>query len=166
MSVLGFSELLSTSKFQLLVLPVIAFLTPLLSLKSRFLQRSSHVQALDYSLLAIRPASHQSAALSHKLRPRCSLMPAVTTPTESPRPSLLPKMEDRKRPALSTPDDLAPPAKKVAINGSKTKDDGPEMKEEGWVEVRLALSYPCCKMSAMETSKRFFLLYQCALRYL
>ncbi|KAG6031540.1 E3 ubiquitin-protein ligase bre1 [Claviceps citrina] len=45
-------------------------------------------------------------------------------------------MEDRKRPAISGADDLAPPpSKRVAVNGSKTKDDAVEMKEEGWVEA-------------------------------
>ncbi|KAG5920888.1 E3 ubiquitin-protein ligase bre1 [Claviceps africana] len=45
-------------------------------------------------------------------------------------------MEDRKRPAVGGADDLAPPpSKRVAVNGSKTKDDAVEMKEEGWVEA-------------------------------
>ncbi|KAG5932715.1 E3 ubiquitin-protein ligase bre1 [Claviceps sorghi] len=45
-------------------------------------------------------------------------------------------MEDRKRPAMGGADDLAPPpSKRVAVNGSKTKDDAVEMKEEGWVEA-------------------------------
>ncbi|KAG6009400.1 E3 ubiquitin-protein ligase bre1 [Claviceps pusilla] len=45
-------------------------------------------------------------------------------------------MEDRKRAAIGGADDLAPPpSKRVAINGSKTKDDAVEMKEEGWVEA-------------------------------
>ncbi|QUC19457.1 uncharacterized protein UV8b_03698 [Ustilaginoidea virens] len=45
-------------------------------------------------------------------------------------------MEDRKRPAIGGADDLtAPPSKRVAVNGSKTKDDAIEMKEEGWVEA-------------------------------
>lgn len=62
-------------------------------------------------------------------------MPVATTTSAS---SLLPtmsKMEDRKRPALSSADDLAPPSKRLAVNGSKTKDDGPEMKEESWVDA-------------------------------
>ncbi|CAJ2507028.1 Uu.00g082140.m01.CDS01 [Anthostomella pinea] len=43
-------------------------------------------------------------------------------------------MEDRKRPALSSTDDIAPPTKRQAINGgSKSKDDT-EMKDEAWVE--------------------------------
>jgi E3 ubiquitin-protein ligase BRE1 len=45
-------------------------------------------------------------------------------------------MEDRKRPAINT-DELAPPSKRVAVNGTRTKDDGPEMKEEGWIEVSI-----------------------------
>ncbi|OAA38046.1 RING-12 protein [Metarhizium rileyi] len=45
-------------------------------------------------------------------------------------------MEDRKRPAIGGADDLAaPPSKRVAVNGSKTKDDAIEMKEEGWIEA-------------------------------
>ncbi|CAG9937755.1 unnamed protein product [Clonostachys rosea f. rosea IK726] len=60
-------------------------------------------------------------------------MPVATTPTASPRPSTTSKMEDRKRPAINT-DELAPPSKRVAVNGTRTKDDGPEMKEEGWIE--------------------------------
>ncbi|KAJ4145036.1 hypothetical protein LMH87_003898 [Akanthomyces muscarius] len=44
-------------------------------------------------------------------------------------------MEDRKRPAVGSADDLAPPSKRLAVNGSKPKDDAPEMKEESWIEV-------------------------------
>ncbi|KAJ6446427.1 RING-12 protein [Purpureocillium lavendulum] len=44
-------------------------------------------------------------------------------------------MEDRKRPAIGGTDDLAPPSKRVAVNGSKAKDDPSEMKEEGWIEL-------------------------------
>ena len=68
-------------------------------------------------------------------------MPAATTtpPSASPRPSAtLSKMEDRKRPAVNSTDDLAPPSKRVAVNGSKVKDEALEMKEESWVEVRAA----------------------------
>ncbi|KAH7170462.1 BRE1 E3 ubiquitin ligase-domain-containing protein [Dactylonectria macrodidyma] len=62
-------------------------------------------------------------------------MPLTATPSASPRPSTLAKMEDRKRPAISSADDLAPPSKRVAVNGSKAKDDALEMKEEGWIEA-------------------------------
>lgn len=65
-------------------------------------------------------------------------MPAATTPSTSPRPSSISKMEDRKRPALGGADDLAPPSKRVAVNGSKAKDDAPEMKEESWIDVSVA----------------------------
>ncbi|KAF4581893.1 RING-12 protein [Ophiocordyceps camponoti-floridani] len=41
-------------------------------------------------------------------------------------------MEDRKRPGG---DDLAPPSKRVAVNGSKAKDDTLDMKEESWIEA-------------------------------
>ncbi|PHH88758.1 hypothetical protein CDD83_7078 [Cordyceps sp. RAO-2017] len=44
-------------------------------------------------------------------------------------------MEDRKRPALAGTDDLAPPSKRVAVNGSKAKDDALDMKEESWIEA-------------------------------
>ncbi|OAQ99410.1 hypothetical protein LLEC1_04529 [Akanthomyces lecanii] len=62
-------------------------------------------------------------------------MPAVTTPSTSPCFSTTSKMEDRKRPAVGSADDLAPPSKRLAVNGSKPKDDAPEMKEESWIEV-------------------------------
>ncbi|KAL7798446.1 BRE1 domain-containing protein [Trichoderma ceciliae] len=63
-------------------------------------------------------------------------MPVATTPSASPRPSTLVKMEDRKRPINSGGgDDLAPPSKRVAVNGSKAKDENTEMKEETWIEV-------------------------------
>ncbi|KND95115.1 E3 ubiquitin-protein ligase BRE1 [Tolypocladium ophioglossoides CBS 100239] len=62
-------------------------------------------------------------------------MPVATSPSASPRPSTLSKMEDRKRPATGGTDDLAPPSKRVAVNGSKAKDDPQEMKEEGWIEA-------------------------------
>ncbi|KAK4092390.1 RING-12 protein [Purpureocillium lilacinum] len=62
-------------------------------------------------------------------------MPVATSPAASPRPSTLSKMEDRKRPAIGGADDLAPPSKRVAVNGSKIKDDPSEMKEEGWIEA-------------------------------
>ncbi|KAL6867930.1 BRE1 domain-containing protein [Trichoderma novae-zelandiae] len=63
-------------------------------------------------------------------------MPVATTPSASPRPSTLVKMEDRKRPAISGGEDLAPPpSKRVAINGSKAKDENADMKEDYWVEA-------------------------------
>lgn len=65
-------------------------------------------------------------------------MPVATSPSTSLHLSVLPKMEDRKRPAIGGADDLAPPSKRVAVNGSKTKDDAIELKEEGWVEVSIA----------------------------
>lgn len=68
---------------------------------------------------------------------RC-LMPAATSPSTSPRPSSISKMEDRKRPAIGGADDFAPPSKRVAVNGSKAKDDAPEMKEESWIDVSVA----------------------------
>ena len=54
---------------------------------------------------------------------------AVTSPTSLPAI----KMEDRKRPAASTADDVAPPAKRQAlVNGSKVVEGD----EDGWIEVR------------------------------
>ncbi|KAF5536330.1 E3 ubiquitin-protein ligase bre1 [Fusarium musae] len=44
-------------------------------------------------------------------------------------------MEDRKRPAISSADEIAPPSKRVAVNGSKAKDDSSDMKEESWIEA-------------------------------
>ena len=55
-------------------------------------------------------------------------------------------MEERKRPAVGSADELAPPSKRVAVNGSKPKDDGLEMKEESWVEVRATHRAPFCRV--------------------
>ncbi|KAK0389523.1 hypothetical protein NLU13_3098 [Sarocladium strictum] len=60
-------------------------------------------------------------------------MPVATTPSPSPRPATLPKMEDRKRP-LGSAEEIAPPSKRVAVNGAKTKDDSAEGKEDAWIE--------------------------------
>lgn len=73
-------------------------------------------------------------------------MPVATAPSASPRPSTLVKMEDRKRPAISSTDDLAPPSKRVAVNGAKAKDEALEMKEEGWIDVSHTTS-PFCLSS-------------------
>ena len=53
-------------------------------------------------------------------------------------------MEERKRPAVGSADELAPPSKRLAVNGSKHKDDALEMKEESWVEVRATRRAPLC----------------------
>ncbi|KAL7626758.1 E3 ubiquitin-protein ligase bre1 [Parahypoxylon ruwenzoriense] len=43
-------------------------------------------------------------------------------------------MEDRKRPAISNADDMAPPSKRQAVNGGgKSKDDA-DGKDEAWIE--------------------------------
>lgn len=43
-------------------------------------------------------------------------------------------MEDRKRPALSATDEIAPPSKRQAINGgSKSRDDN-DLRDEAWIE--------------------------------
>ncbi|KAL1880619.1 E3 ubiquitin-protein ligase bre1 [Diaporthe australafricana] len=45
-------------------------------------------------------------------------------------------MEDRKRPAISNADDLAPPSKRHQVNGSsKSRDDALDMKDEAWIEA-------------------------------
>lgn len=62
-------------------------------------------------------------------------MPLSTSPTTVPLSTHV-KMEDRKRPAISSTDDIAPPSKRQAVNGgSKSKDD--DVKEEAWIEVSL-----------------------------
>lgn len=62
-------------------------------------------------------------------------MPVATSPSAI-LPSPLVKMEDRKRPAISTADDLAPPSKRHQVNGSsKSRDDALDMKDEAWIEV-------------------------------
>ncbi|TPX14290.1 uncharacterized protein E0L32_005486 [Thyridium curvatum] len=44
-------------------------------------------------------------------------------------------MEDRKRPALTNTDDLAPPSKRHQLNGGgKSRDDGGDTKDEAWIE--------------------------------
>lgn len=49
-------------------------------------------------------------------------------------------MEDRKRPAVNSADEIAPPSKRQAVNGgSKTKEDA-DAKDEAWVEVSSALT--------------------------
>ncbi|KAK8124830.1 uncharacterized protein PG998_000589 [Apiospora kogelbergensis] len=67
-------------------------------------------------------------------------------------------MEDRKRPAMSGADDIGPPSKRQAVNGSSkhSKDDS-DMKEEAWIEeytkdaiLRQMLEYKR-KCSTLET---------------
>ncbi|KLU87338.1 E3 ubiquitin-protein ligase bre-1 [Magnaporthiopsis poae ATCC 64411] len=61
-------------------------------------------------------------------------MPVATSPVVSSHPSGLVKMEDRKRPALSATDEIAPPSKRQAINGgSKSRDDN-DLRDEAWIE--------------------------------
>ncbi|GJC95039.1 BRE1 E3 ubiquitin ligase [Colletotrichum higginsianum] len=44
-------------------------------------------------------------------------------------------MEDRKRPPISTAEDLAPPSKRhQTVNGSKSKGDAGDTAEEHWIE--------------------------------
>jgi hypothetical protein len=62
----------------------------------------------------------------------------VATSNSLPGPATFVKMEDRKRPAVSAVDDLAPPSKRQAVNGgSKSKDDSGDSREEAWIEVSL-----------------------------
>lgn len=65
-------------------------------------------------------------------------MPAITNPSSSPVPPNILSMEDRKRSAVIHGDDILPPSKRMAVNGSKGKDDAAEMKEENWVDVSVA----------------------------
>jgi E3 ubiquitin-protein ligase BRE1 len=47
-------------------------------------------------------------------------------------------MEDRKRPAVNSTDDIAPPSKRQAVNGSSKAKEDAEAKDEAWVEVSFA----------------------------
>src|SRR6266566_1677819 len=61
------------------------------------------------------------------------LMPIATSPSTAPRPF---KMEERKRPAITNADDLAPPSKRQNVNGAgKSRDDSGDAKDEAWIEV-------------------------------
>lgn len=63
-------------------------------------------------------------------------MPVATSPSAILPASPVVKMEDRKRPANSNADDLAPPSKRHQVNGSsKSRDDALDMKDEAWIEV-------------------------------
>ncbi|KAI0145806.1 hypothetical protein F4776DRAFT_376048 [Hypoxylon sp. NC0597] len=84
-------------------------------------------------------------------------MPLSTSSTTAPLSTRF-KMEDRKRPAISSTDDIAPPSKRQAVNGgSKSKDDA-DAKEETWIEVSfiVATYFPCpnivYRITASETS--------------
>lgn len=67
---------------------------------------------------------------------RVFLMPVATAPFAVPRPAALVKMDDRKRPAASAVDDLAPPSKRVNLNGAgKSRDDSGDKNEDAWIEV-------------------------------
>jgi len=77
-------------------------------------------------------------------------MPIATSPSALPRPATFVKMEDRKRPAASAVDDVAPPSKRQQVNGSsKSKDDSGDAKEEAWIEVSLVVTrQPCVRKEA------------------
>lgn len=127
----------STSKFQLLARGNVP--SSQHALPAPPLDDCPHAQARDGTWLHCAPTTDPShfLCLAPSLLPCATrlLMPLTATPSASPRPSTLAKMEDRKRPAISSADDLAPPSKRVAVNGSKAKDDSLEMKEESWIEV-------------------------------
>lgn len=60
-------------------------------------------------------------------------MPLSTSKSSAPLSPLV-KMEDRKRPALSATDDIAPPSKRQQTNGANAaKDD--DKQEDAWIEV-------------------------------
>jgi hypothetical protein len=67
-------------------------------------------------------------------------MPLSTTTSSASLSSTI-KMEDRKRPAISSADDIGPPSKRQAVNGGSksSKDDG-DTKDEAWIEVSLDIS--------------------------
>ncbi|KAI1641046.1 hypothetical protein F4809DRAFT_296452 [Biscogniauxia mediterranea] len=60
-------------------------------------------------------------------------MPLSTSPTAAPLSTRV-KMEDRKRPALTSADEIAPPSKRHAVNGSSKSRDDADVKDEAWVE--------------------------------
>lgn len=67
---------------------------------------------------------------------RVFLMPIATSLSAAPRPAALVKMDERKRPAVSAVDDLAPPSKRLNINGGgKSRDDSADKGEDAWIEV-------------------------------
>ncbi|KAI1463333.1 uncharacterized protein F4812DRAFT_251832 [Daldinia caldariorum] len=66
-------------------------------------------------------------------------MPLSTSPITAPLSTRI-KMEDRKRPALSSADDIAPPSKRQAVNGSSKSKDDADAKDEAWIEVSLAVA--------------------------
>ncbi|KAB5558359.1 BRE1 E3 ubiquitin ligase-domain-containing protein [Coniochaeta sp. 2T2.1] len=62
-------------------------------------------------------------------------MPIATSLSAVPRPATLVKMEDRKRPAASAVDELAPPSKRLNVNGAgKSRDDTGDKGEDAWIE--------------------------------
>ncbi|KAI0377830.1 hypothetical protein F5Y04DRAFT_263352 [Hypomontagnella monticulosa] len=66
-------------------------------------------------------------------------MPLSTSPTTAPLSTRV-KMEDRKRPAISSTDDIAPPSKRQAVNGSSKSKDDTDVKEEAWIEVSVIVT--------------------------
>jgi E3 ubiquitin-protein ligase BRE1 len=69
-------------------------------------------------------------------------MPLATASGITPQSSTLTKMEERKRPAITSADDLAPPSKRQAVNGgNKTRDDNTDSREEAWIEVGVTRRY-------------------------
>ncbi|KAI8634842.1 E3 ubiquitin-protein ligase-like protein [Xylariaceae sp. FL1651] len=60
-------------------------------------------------------------------------MPLSTSPTTAPLSTRV-KMEDRKRPAVNSTDDIAPPSKRQAVNGGGKAKEDVDSKDEAWVE--------------------------------
>ncbi len=67
----------------------------------------------------------------------------VTASTVSPLPPAIIKMEDRKRPAGQSVEDLAPPTKRQAVNGSTKASADADMpwKEDLEVSCHASVSY-------------------------
>ncbi|KUI64741.1 E3 ubiquitin-protein ligase BRE1 [Cytospora mali] len=63
-------------------------------------------------------------------------MPVATSPSAALPTSPIVKMEDRKRPAINSAEDLAPPSKRHQVNGSsKSRDHAVDMGDEAWIEA-------------------------------
>ncbi|KAI1265161.1 hypothetical protein F5Y18DRAFT_60306 [Xylariaceae sp. FL1019] len=60
-------------------------------------------------------------------------MPVSTSPSDVPRSTRV-KMEDRKRAAVNSTDDIAPPSKRQAVNGGGKIKEEADPSSETWVE--------------------------------
>lgn len=61
-------------------------------------------------------------------------MPLSTSKSSAPLSPLV-NMEDRKRPALSATDEIAPPSKRQQINGGANVAKDDDAKEDVWIDV-------------------------------